>query len=74
MVIRYAWDWGRKTNPNGFLQMPGGRTLRSPLDKRSWYYANNPSPAVPEGLGDEDAIAAGWAADTAKSGTGAPAR
>ncbi len=62
--LRYAWDWVRKTDPNGFLQMPGSRTVRSPLDNRRWYYANNPSPAVPDGLGDEEVIAAIWAADT----------
>ena len=28
-----------------------------------WYFANNPSPACPTGLGDEDAIRAVWAAD-----------
>ena len=53
----------RETDPNGFLQMPGSRTLRSPLDSLRWYYANNPGPAVPEGLGDEDAIRAIWAAE-----------
>lgn len=66
--LRYAWDWVRRTDPNGYLQMPGSRTLRSPLDGMRWYYANNPSPSVPEGLGDEEAIRTIWAADSAKSG------
>ncbi len=61
--LKYAWDWVRKTDPNGFLQMPGSRTARS-QDIR-WYFANNPSPAVPGGLGDEDAIRAVWDADSA---------
>ena len=56
--LQYAWDWVRKTDPNGFLQMPGSRTATSP-DTR-WYFANNPSPAVPTGMGDEDAIRAVW--------------
>ena len=30
--LHYAWDWVRKTDPNGYLQMPGSRTVRSPLD------------------------------------------
>ena len=64
--LRYAWGWVRKTDPNGFLQMPGSRTVRSPVDKRRWYYANVPSPAVPDGLGDEAVIRAIWAADRAK--------
>ena len=62
--LKYAWDWVRKTDPNGFLQMPGSRTATSP--DMHWYYANNPSPACPAGLGDEDAIRAVWAADAAK--------
>lgn len=61
--LRYARDWVRKADPEGFLQMPGSRTVRSPLDGRRWYFANRPSPAVPDGLGDEDAIRAIWADD-----------
>jgi hypothetical protein len=61
--LHYAWDWVRRTDPNGFLQMPGSRTVRSPLDRRRWYFANNPGPKVAEGLGDEEAIRAIWAAD-----------
>jgi pimeloyl-ACP methyl ester carboxylesterase len=64
--LQYAWDWVRKTDPNGFLQMPGSRTVRSPLDGRRWYFANKPSPAVPDGLGDEEAIKAVWAADAGR--------
>jgi hypothetical protein len=63
--LKYAWDWVRKTDPNGFLQMPGSRTASAP-DMR-WYFANNPSPACPTGMGDEDAIRAVWAADAAGS-------
>jgi hypothetical protein len=61
--LRYAWDWVRKTDPNGFLQMPGSRTETSPLNNRRWYYANSPSTAVPDGLGDEEAIRAIWKTD-----------
>jgi hypothetical protein len=64
--LRYAYDWVRKTDSAGYLQMPGSRTVRSPLDGRRWYFANRPSPAVPDGLGDEDAIRTIWAADGAK--------
>lgn len=60
--LRYAWNWVRQTDTNGYLQMPGSRTMVSPLDRKRWYYANNPSPTVPEGLGDEAAIRAVWAA------------
>ena len=62
--LHYARDWVRKTDANGHLQMPGSRTMRSPLDNKRWYYANKSSAAVPEGFGDEEAIRAIWAADT----------
>jgi len=70
--LRYAWDWVRKTDSNGYLQMPGSRTMTSPLDRKRWYYANAPSPAVPEGYGDEDTIRAIWAADSARQVGGEP--
>jgi hypothetical protein len=61
--LRYAWNWVRKTDPNGYLQMPGSRTETSPLDHRHWYFANRPSPAVRDGLDDEEAIRAIWMHD-----------
>jgi len=68
--LKYAWDWVRKTDPNGYLQMPGSRTVSSP-DIR-WYFANYPSPAVPNGFGDEKAIRTVWAANPAKPRTTTP--
>ncbi|WP_165245192.1 hypothetical protein [Paludisphaera soli] len=62
--LRYAWDWVRVHDPNGFLQMPGGRVLHTPVGRKPWYYANTPSPAVPDGFGDESAIRAIWEADS----------
>src|SRR5262249_35751669 len=61
--LRYARDWVRNTDASGFLQMPGSRTMRSPLDGKRWYYANVPSPSVPDGLGDEEAIRVLWSDD-----------
>jgi hypothetical protein len=61
--LQYAWDWVRNTDTNGYLEMPGGRTARR--GKSHWYYANNPSEASPDGLGDEAAIRAVWANDAA---------
>jgi hypothetical protein len=61
--LRYAWNWVKQIDPNGHLEMPGSRTMRSPLDHRTWYYANRPGPAVPAGLNDEEAIRAIWASD-----------
>jgi hypothetical protein len=61
--LRYAWDWVRQADSNGHLQMPGSRTLAGPVERRRWYYANHPSPSVPDGFGDEEAIRAIWATD-----------
>jgi hypothetical protein len=58
--LAYASDWVRQTDPNGHLEMPGSRTMVSPLDKKRWYFANRSSSAVPEGFGDEDAIREIW--------------
>ncbi len=62
--LQYAWDWVRKTDTNGYLEMPGGRTATSAETR--WYFANNPSDACPTGRGDEAAVRAVWANDTAK--------
>lgn len=62
--LQYAWTWVRNTDTNGYLEMPGSRTATSP--ETHWYFANNPGPAIPTGLGDEEAIRAVWAADAAK--------
>jgi len=59
--LRYAHNWVREHDAVGHLQMPGSRTLRSPLDGKRWYHANRASDAVPGGLGDETAIKATWA-------------
>jgi len=69
--LQYAWDWVRNTDPNGWLEMPGSRTARSP--DTQWYFANNPSSAVPTGLGDEGAIRAVWTTDATKSADKKPA-
>jgi hypothetical protein len=63
--LQYAWNWVRSTDTNGWLEMPGSRTARSP--DTQWYFANNPNAAVPTGLGDEEAIRAVWAADAAQA-------
>jgi hypothetical protein len=76
--LRYAWRWVRTTDPNGYLEMPGSRQItngraglpgsvagKSHSGRRPWYHANNPSAAVPDGVGDEETIGAIWAADSA---------
>jgi hypothetical protein len=61
--LRYAWDWVRQHDPNGYLQMPGSRTLAAPVGDIHWYLANTPSAAVPNGFNQEDTIKAIWDAD-----------
>jgi hypothetical protein len=72
--LNYAWNWVRRTDPNGCLEMPGSRTLRSPRDNMRWYFANTPSSAVPNGLADEEAIRKIWAADSALLAEPRPSR
>ena len=69
--LQYAWTWVRNTDTNGWLEMPGSRTARSP--DTQWYFANNPGAAVPTGLGDEEAIRAVWSADAAQAFVKKPA-
>ena len=63
--LHYAWNWVRKTDPDGYLEMPGSRTETSPLNHHRWYSANAPSAAVPDGLDDEKAIREIWKSDHA---------
>jgi len=63
--LQYAWSWVRNTDTNGYLEMPGSRTAVSP--NTHWYFANNPSPVVPQGLGDEAAIVTIWREDPIRS-------
>ena len=58
--LRYAWDWVREHDSNGFFQMPGSRVLHAPVDRQSWYYANTRSEAVPSGFSQEETIKAIW--------------
>lgn len=66
--LRYAWNWVAQVDTNAHLEMPGGRTMTSPLDHRRWYYGNHASTTVPEGLGVEDEIKKIWAEDTRNGG------
>lgn len=61
--LNYAWNWVRQTDTNAHLQMPGSRTVAGAVNGKRWYYANKPGPAVPDGFGDEETIAAIWSND-----------
>lgn len=59
--LRYAGRWVREQD--GYLQMPGARCLSGALDGKRWYDVNHPSPATPNGSGQEDTIRAIWMTD-----------
>jgi len=61
--LKYAWDWIRRHDSNGYLQMPGSRTLANPVGKKIWYWASTPSKAAPAGFGQEETVKAIWAED-----------
>ncbi len=61
--LRYAWNWVREHDPNGYVQMPGSRTLAAAVDGKSWYWASDPTPACPAGFGDESTIREIWQGD-----------
>ena len=58
--LKYAWDWVRRTDANGFLQMPGSRCLHHPVGDLWWYRANTRSPACPDGFSQEETIKRIW--------------
>lgn len=69
--LRYAWNWLKEHDGNGFLEMPGGRMLTNgpvtpgPGGGRShWYFANTKSLACPNGFSQEEAIKGIWLKDS----------
>jgi len=60
--LKYAWNWIRKTDPSGYLQMPGARTLANPVNGKNWYWANTPTQKVPNAFGQEETIKKIWTA------------
>jgi hypothetical protein len=77
--LRYAWNWLKEHDPNGFLQMPGSRMLTNgpPGEdgaRLRWYFANTRSPACPQGFNQEETIKAIWAEDARTRQRAAPRR
>ncbi|HEY9681487.1 MAG TPA: hypothetical protein V6C89_11325 [Drouetiella sp.] len=54
--LRYAAEWLRKNDWDGFFEMPGSRPLSAPVGDQNYYFANSPSAAFPQGFGQEEAI------------------
>ncbi len=61
--LKYAWNWVRKTDPNGFVQMPGLRCLAVPVNGINDYRANTKSDACPNGFNQEQTIREIWTND-----------
>jgi hypothetical protein len=58
--LKYAWQWVREHDADGYVEMPGSRTLAMPVDGKKWYWASDPGPKCPTGFGDEAAIRDIW--------------
>ncbi len=60
--LRYAHSWVRKTDPQGYLQMPGSTTIASdPIGDIYVYKTNMQSEDCPNGFGQEETIKQIWA-------------
>jgi len=64
--LRYAWNWGREHDGEGYVQMPGMRIISGSADGKRWYDVNRPSAATPNGFGQEETIRAIWVSDTTR--------
>lgn len=58
--LRYAWDWLRENDSDGWLQMPAQRCLTASRDGNKWYHANTRSPKAPAGYNQEETIKLIW--------------
>lgn len=62
--LSYAWKWVEKTDPVGFLEMPGSRVITVPgKHGERRYRANTKSPECPQGYGQEETIKNIWIND-----------
>ena len=69
--LRYASQWLKEHDSNGFLEMPGGRMLthgpQAPGGQvMNWYFANTPSEACPDCFGQEETIKTIWSGNPRK--------
>jgi len=57
--LKYAHDWVRIVDPNGYVEMPGSRIITTETSY-SYYRANTNSTTCPEGMNMEEAIKTIW--------------
>ena len=62
--LRYAWNWLKQADPNGHLEMPGGRVVfpGKGIKGPEWFWSNTRSAACPEGFNTEQTIKEIWEA------------
>ncbi len=59
--LKYAYNWLRENDPNGFLQMPAGRVITPGQgEPRGRYRGNNASETIPNGKNIEATIKELW--------------
>lgn len=58
--LEYAFDWLKKTDPFGHLQMPGNRIITCPNETEGRYRANQKSDQCPIGYSQEATIKKLW--------------
>ena len=58
--LEYAYNWLKRTDPNGHLEMPGCRMITCPNESEGNYRANTRSEACPFGYGQEETIKRLW--------------
>jgi hypothetical protein len=56
----YAYDWIKKTDSNGHLEMPVTRMITCPNETLRTYFANTKSPTCPVGYSQEETIKKIW--------------
>ncbi len=59
-VLRYIVNWLEVNDPNGFLQMPAGRSLAASPNNVRFYFANTNSTSMPFGYNQEETIKGIW--------------
>ena len=59
--LEYSFNWIKRNDPNGHLEMPGCRMISCPNESAGSYRANTKSPSCPIGYSQEETIKGLWA-------------
>jgi len=61
--LHYAWNWMKRTDKDGHIEMPGLRGICCPNQTNNLYKANTKSDACPNGYSQEETIKEIWSND-----------